>query len=223
MLNKDKHRMLMFQILKDIFLSDFGSNLSFKWWTACYFLYGLDRFTTDLDFDLLEDIDWLDNKIVEILEKYWSVKKGTKLILSYGEKDINIKIDINRNIRTNNNYEIIDFYGIDMKVQDKSTIFANKLVALTERFTNRDIYDVYFFFQKMFDINEEIIIERTWNTKKELFIIIRDKLKVLPENYKILDWLGELLDEKQKSFVKNKLLKELLWIIEMKIDFEGRK
>jgi len=41
--------------------------------------------------------------------------------------------------------------------------------------------------------------------------------------YKILDWLGELLDEKQKSFVKNKLLKELLWIIEMKIDFEGRK
>jgi len=220
MLNKDKHRTLMFQILKDIFLSDLGSNLSFKGWTACYFLYGLDRFSTDLDFDLLKDIDWLDEKILEILEKYWSVKNGSKLILSYWEKDINIKIDINRNIWNNNNYEIINFYGIDMKVQDKSTIFANKLVALIERFTNRDIYDVYFFFQNMFDINEEIIIERTWKTKKELFIIIRDKLKDLPENYKILDGLGELLDEKQKSFVKNKLLKDLLWIIEMKIDFD---
>lgn len=48
-----------------------------------------------------------------------------------------------------------------MRVQTKETIFANKLVALTERNTNRDIYDVYFFFKNMWDINEKIIIERT--------------------------------------------------------------
>ncbi|NCO31503.1 nucleotidyl transferase AbiEii/AbiGii toxin family protein [bacterium] len=48
-----------------------------------------------------------------------------------------------------------------MRVQDKSTIFANKLVALIERHTNRDIYDVYFMFTNIFSINEKIIIERT--------------------------------------------------------------
>jgi predicted nucleotidyltransferase component of viral defense system len=46
-------------------------------------------------------------------------------------------------------------------VHDKSTIFANKLVALTERNTNRDIYDVFFFIQQNFDINEDVILERT--------------------------------------------------------------
>jgi domain of unknown function (DUF1814) len=48
-----------------------------------------------------------------------------------------------------------------IKVQNKETIFANKLVALLERFTNRDIYDVYFFFKNFFDINEKVIFERT--------------------------------------------------------------
>ena len=72
----------------------------------------------------------------------------------------------------------------------------------------------------MFDINEKIILERTWWNKKELFLKVKQKLEKLPKNYKILDWLGEVLDEKQKTFVKNKLVLELLWIIEMKINFD---
>ena len=71
----------------------------------------------------------------------------------------------------------------------------------------------------MFDINEKIIFERTWWSKKELFLNIKEKLEKLPKNYKILDGLGEVLDEKQKFFVKNKLVTELIWIIEMKINF----
>jgi len=220
MLNREKHRMLLFKILKDIFESEVWKNLAFKWWTASYFLYNLDRFSTDLDFDLIENEQEVDEKIIEILKKYWEVKKWNRLILSYWNNETNIKIDINRKIWKSNKYELVDFFGTTIKVQDKSTIFANKLVALIERFTNRDIYDVYFFFQNMFDINEELIFERTWKTKKELFILIKEKLQKLPRNYKILDWLWELLDEKQKSFVKNKLIQELIWILEMKISFE---
>lgn len=48
-----------------------------------------------------------------------------------------------------------------MWVQDRASIFANKLVALTERNANRDIYDVYFFFKNYFPINRELIVERT--------------------------------------------------------------
>jgi len=221
MLNQEKHRLLMFNILKDIFNLDIWKYLAFKWWTACYFLYWLDRFSTDLDFDLLDkDLHNIDDKITDILQKYWQVKKWNKIILSYWDTETNIKIDINRNIWQSNKYEILNFYWTDIKVQTKPTIFANKLVALSERFANRDIYDVYFFFKNWFDINENIILERTWKWTKSLLIKLVEKLKKLPKNYKILDWLWELLNEKQKAFVKTKLLKELNWIIQMKIDFE---
>lgn len=219
MLNKEKHRTLMFKIIKDIFTSNISWYLAFNWWTACYFLYWLDRFSTDLDFDLLDNSKKIDDELIKILEKYWKIKSWNKIILSYWEDDIYIKIDVNRNIWNNNTYEFVNFYWTTIKVQDKPTIFANKLVALIERHTNRDIYDVYFFFQNMFDINEKLIIERTWNNTKELFQKIKNKLEKLPKNYRILDWLGEVLDEKQKSFVKEKLIKELLWIIDMKINF----
>lgn len=218
MLNNEKHRQILFNIIKDIFTSKIWKYLAFKWWTLCYFLYSLDRFSTDLDFDLLENVD-IDNDILEILKKYGKIKKWNKLILSYWDNDINIKIDINRNVWKNNKYEIVNFYGSDIKIQDKSSIFANKLVALVERNTNRDIYDVYFMFKNMFEINEDLIFERTWKTSKKLFIQIKTKLETLPKNYKILDWLGEVLTEKQKFFVKNNLIKELIWILEMKINF----
>lgn len=218
MLNQDKHRLIMFQILKDIFHSPIGKHFAFKWGTACYFLYGLNRFSTDLDFDLLEDIT-IDEQLIEILKKYWSIKTGQKIILSYGEHDINIKIDISRKVRKSNTYTFIDFYGTLIKVQDKATIFANKLVALTERSTNRDIYDVHFFFNHLFDINETIVVERTWSDLKILYKKILDTLQALPDSYKILDWLGELLDNSQKNRTKNSLIPDLIWILQMKIQF----
>ncbi|MBS8121534.1 nucleotidyl transferase AbiEii/AbiGii toxin family protein [Candidatus Vampirococcus lugosii] len=202
MLNTDKHRQIMFLILKDIFSSKLGKYLAFKGGTACYFLYGLDRFSTDLDFDLLEDFEQVDEEMVDILKKYGKVKKGHNILLSYGEYDVNIKIDINRKIWKNNKYEIVNFYGTDIKVQDKSTIFANKLVSFIERNANRDIYDIYFFFKNLFDVNEKVIEERTGKTYKKALIQIREKLEKSPKNYKILDGLGEVLTQDQKNFCK---------------------
>ena len=222
MLNKDIHRKKMYDILQEIFTSDIWKYLAFKWWTACYFFHNLDRFSTDLDFDLVSEYEDIDSGIVKILQKYWEVKHWKHVMkLSYWEMDVNIKIDINRTIWKNNSYEILNFYWTDILTQDKWTIFANKLVALTERNTNRDIYDVYFFFKNNFDINDEVILERTWWRRKELFSKIIIKLEKLGKNYKILDWLWEVLkDEKHKSFVKNKLIKELIWTIQFKIDFD---
>ncbi len=220
MLNIDKHRILLMKIIKDIFNSKYASQLAFKWWTASYFLYWLDRFSTDLDFDFFWKEN-IDDWIVEILKQYWQVKKWQKIILSYGEQETNIKVDINRKVRKSNKYDIIDFYGTGIKVQTKATLFSNKLVALSERFTNRDIYDVYFFFSNLFDIDENIVRERTWMSVYQLLQKILKILERLPKNYKILDWLWELLNDKQKSFVKNNLLSELIGVIKLKLDFYG--
>lgn len=219
MLDIDKHRTLLYQILKDVFESDIWKYLSFKGWTASYFLYGLERFSTDLDFDLLDTTKNVDKKLTEILKKYGQVKKWKQLILNYGNDDVNIKIDINRNVLKSANYDFVNFYGTTIKIQDKASIFANKLLALNERNVNRDIYDVYFFFKNLFPINEEMVEEATWKTLKELFIRLKQKLENLPKNSKILSWLWEVLNNKQKAFMKEKLLKELIGILEMKINF----
>jgi len=222
MLNKDLHRQKMYEILQEIFTSNLWKYLAFKWWTACYFFHSLDRFSTDLDFDLVKNHEKLDFELLEILKKYWDVKVWKFSIkLSYSKNDVNIKIDINRNIWKNNSYELLNFYWTDILTQDKKTIFSNKLVALTERNTNRDIYDVYFFFKNNFEINDDLIFERTKKSRKELFSEIIKKLEKLPKNYKILDWLWEVLkDEKHKNFVKTKLVSELIQILRFKVDFE---
>ncbi len=170
----------MFQILKEVFESDIGKYLAFKWGTACYFLYGLDRFSTDLDFDLIDDSP-VDGVLEQILSRHGTLKKWNKMVLSYGEHDINIKIDISRNIWKSNHYEIVNFYGTDIRVQDKATIFANKLVALTERSTNRDIYDVWFFFKNMFPISEAVIWERTGKTSTEFLKEVEKNSKNSPK------------------------------------------
>ena len=222
MLNKDLHRQKMYEILQEIFTSNLWKYLAFKWWTACYFFHSLDRFSTDLDFDLVKNHEKLDFELLEILKKYWDVKFWKFSIkLSYSKNDVNIKIDINRNIWKNNSYELLNFYWTDILTQDKKTIFSNKLVALIERNTNRDIYDVYFFFKNNFEINDDLIFERTKKSRKELFSEIIQKLEKLPKNYKILDWLWEVLkDEKHKNFVKTKLVSELIQILRFKVDFE---
>jgi len=219
-LNKDVHRNLMYQILRDIFSSDIWKYLAFKWGTACYFFHNLDRFSTDLDFDLLDDSIQIDTRLEEILGKYGTLKKSThNMILSYGQQDVNIKIDISRNIWNSNQYEIRNFYGVDIRTQDKATIFANKLVALIERNTNRDIYDVYFFFQNNFPINQKVIFERTGKNTHDFFSEILEKLEKLGPKYNILDGLWEVLDDKQKSFTKNKLISELISMIRYRQDF----
>lgn len=216
MLNKNKHRQIMLNILIDIYKSDLSKYLAFKWGTATYFLYKLDRFSTDLDFDLLINKD-IDNQIIEIIKKYGNVKKKNKIILSYQSWEDNLKIDINRKVRKNNHYKKVNLFWVDINIQDSVTIFTNKLVALIERNTNRDIYDVRFFFKNNFEINEKLILERLWITKIELFQLILKKIKSLWDSYKILDWLWEVLDKKQKVFVKNSLISELIWILEMNI------
>jgi hypothetical protein len=74
---------------------------------------------------------------------------------------------VSRKIWKNNTYEIVNFHGRDVKVQDKATIFANKLIALTDRknIANRDIFDIYFFFTQNFPINEKVVEERTAETE----------------------------------------------------------
>ena len=221
MLHKDTHRQYLYNIIIDLFRSSFAKHIAFKWWTACYFLYGLTRFSTDIDLDLIGHRDRgenIDHDIVQLLKKYGTVKQGHHIVLSYGETHTNIHIEISRKVWKSNTYEIKNFFGTDILVQDRGTIVANKLVALVERAANRDYFDAHYFLTQAFPINEKLIIERTWDTVQKLYSKIISKIDKLPPTYKILDGLWETLyDEKQKSLVKKMLLNDLKWVLQMRM------
>lgn len=55
MLNITKHRIILLQILKDIYNDiSIAPILGLKGDTACFLFYNLPRFSIDLDFDLLD-------------------------------------------------------------------------------------------------------------------------------------------------------------------------
>ena len=186
MLNREKHQLIMGYILKDIYADiTISSLLGFKGGTCAYFFYDLPRFSVDLDFDLFEvnekNQQMVFEKIVSILNKYGKVKnKYIKrftifALLSYGEDDHNIKVEINtrkliKNIQEH--YELKEHLGISMLAGKKDYLFASKLSALTSRLETamRDIYDIHYFAKSSWDINAEVIKERTGKTTEEYLV-----------------------------------------------------
>ena len=126
MVDINRHKFLLVQILKDIYSDIEMSNwLGFKGGTALLFFYDLPRFSVDLDFNLLnpEKEDAIFTKIRNILHKYGTVtdeaKKffGSIIVLDYGFGERKLKVEISNRI-FNNHYEIKNLLGINMKVME---------------------------------------------------------------------------------------------------------
>lgn len=98
-------------------------------------------------------------------------------------------------------------------------MFANKLVALFEREgkTNRDVYDVWFFLKNNWPINEKIVEKRTGMTLQEFLPLCIGILETKSDRG-ILSGVGELLDEKQKRWAKEKLRGETIFLLRLLID-----
>jgi len=222
MLDWRKHKIIIIQILKDIYQNPLISPwLGFKGGTAAYLFYGLPRYSVDLDFDLL-DILKKESVFVEvkkIVEKYGKIKdamikENTILLeISYGDQEHNIKIEISTR-QLKNNFEILNYLGIPMQVMAKEDIFANKLLALTSRrkTATRDIFDVYFFLSKRWDFNRQAVIDRSGKNIKD-YLAECIKFAEGVNNQNILMGLGELVDEKQKDWIKKNLKNEVLFYL----------
>ena len=218
----------MGKILKDIYAdASIASLLGFKGGTCAYFFYDLPRFSVDLDFDMLsgekKEQEEVLEKIVKIMEKYGVVKdKRIKrftifALLSYGEADFNIKIEINtrqtiKNIKEK--YELREYLGMLMLVARKEYLFASKISALTLRKTTamRDVYDIYYFSKNSWDIDDEAVKSIAGlETKKQLMdcLITVEAIK----SNEIMIGLGELVDEKEKEWIRNSLKSETVFML----------
>lgn len=222
-LNQAKHKSILIKILKDIYSHPaIGPILGFKGGTAAYLFYNLDRFSVDLDFDLLDATkeDVVFEEISRILSNYGRIKTADKkrfsliYILDYDEKDPgaqNVKVEVNRR-SFGSQYIIKSYLGISMKVMIQADMAANKLVAFYERIgkANRDLYDTWFFFNNNWPINQELVEKRTKLSFKDFLETSLELLEKI-DNKNILAGMGEVLTDKQKVWVKNKLKEELLF------------
>lgn len=226
------HKNILIRILKDIFTDPtVGPVLGFKGGTAAYLFYGLNRFSVDLDFDLLDKNkeERVFERIKKILENHGTLKECRKkryslfYLLSYHDKERdaqNIKIEINRR-DFGSKYELKSYLGIAMKVMVKEDMAAHKLVAMYERKgkTNRDIFDVHFFLQNNWPINREILETRTRFPYLKFLGICIDIVEK-KSGRGILSGIGELPGEHQKQWVRSKLKTETLFLLRLLRDNE---
>lgn len=231
-IDRNTHKNILIRVLKDIFADpNIGPFLGFKGGTAAFLFYNLDRFSVDLDFDLLDATkeDQVFNGVKEILESYGTLKESEMkrfnlfYLLSYEEKVAgaqNVKVEINRR-DFGSKYEVKSYIGIPMKVMIKEDMVAHKLCAMYERIgkTNRDIFDVYFFLRNSWPVNKQIVENRTSMTYKE-FLQKNIELLEKSTDRNILSGMGELLDEKQKAWVKSKLRSETIFLMRLALDSE---
>ena len=224
-LDQKKHDEIMHRVLFDIY-SDTGLaiNLIFKGGTACYLFYELPRFSVDLDFDLLqpENKAVVFEKIKNIAARYGKIsdawiKFNTILVeLSYAVPDRNLKIEISARTEEKTPYEQKNLLGLSVLVMTQSAMCANKLLAVTERnkIVNRDYFDAHFFLKNNWPIDEEIIKLKGGRTIPEQLNKILGQIEET-EKPNVLFGLGELIDDKQKSWIKNNLLKELKFYLNL--------
>ena len=228
MLDLNKHKYFIVQILKDIYSDiEIANSLGFKGGTALMLFYDLPRFSVDLDFNLLNltKSGFIYEKLKVILQKYGRIKDeaikhfGLLLVLDYGENERNLKIEIS-NRQFQDRYEIKDFLGIKIKVMYKSDMFAHKLCALLDRnmLTNRDIFDIWFFLQNRVAINKEIVETRTKTELKTYISKCITTIETVNEK-SLLNGLGELMDNEMKMFVKNKLKTETISLLKIQEQF----
>ena len=231
-LNTITHKNILIKILKDIYTdTTIGPLLGFKGGTAVYLFYNLNRFSVDLDFDLLdaEKEDYVFERIKKILENYGTIKEAEKkrfnlfYVLVYDDKvpgSQNIKVEINRR-EFGSKYEVRSYLGISMKVMVQEDMFAHKFCAMYERIgkTNRDIFDVWYFLQNEWPVNKKIVEERAGITFKEFLQKCVDSLEKMTDQ-NILSGIGELLDAKQKDWVRNKLRTETIFLLKLKLENE---
>lgn len=222
MVEINKHKFFLVQILKDIYSDiELANCLGFKGGTALMFFYGLPRFSVDLDFNLLDPDKEkrVFEKVKKILLKYGSVFDeamkfyGPIIVLDYGSGERKLKVEIS-NRQYDNHYEIKNLLGIDMKIMTAPDMFAHKLCALLDRssVTNRDIFDCWFFMHNHTPLNKSIVEARM---EMQLAVYLQKCIDYL-ESVKdkgLLNGLGELMENDIKKFVKTKLRTETILLL----------
>ncbi len=226
------HRVQMYRLLTEVLDSPIVSRaVYFKGGTAATMLGFLDRFSVDLDFDLKPEADRsaVGKELTKIFKKLdLTVKQKSRSSLFYvvkyeaSMKSRNtIKLSmIDRPLKANV-YSLFKLTDVDRfaACQTKETMFANKLVAVTDRYkkhkmiAGRDIYDIHHFFTSGYSFIEDVIEERTGKKARLYFKYLADFIDKKVTDRIISEDLSTLLPYEKFMKLRKTLKKEVILLI----------
>lgn len=227
MFDKEKHKRILIKILKEIYSNPVLRNrLLFKGGTAAFLLYGLPRLSVDLDFDLLDENkkNEVFAELKKILSNFGHLIDATEkrytlfFLLSYEKNKRKIKVEISkRSIKTKS--ELRNYLGIPILVMAKEQMLSSKLAAFLTRkkLAVRDLFDLWFFLKNDWSFDEDFFYQKTCLSLKQGIKNALTKLKKVKKN-QLLSGLGDLLDKKQKNWVKDKLKEELAFYLNLYLE-----
>lgn len=226
------HRSYLNRILIEIIdNSELSGNLAFKGGTCAAMLGYLDRFSVDLDFDILKGA-----KVAGLRQEFHRVFSGLGLQVTreldkaifyqlrypneMGKRN-NIKVSASGVMVKANGYRVQYLAEIDRLVncQTIETMFANKLVAVLDRYqrhktiAGRDIYDIHHFFIRGLKYNVGVIEERTgWKTEV-FFRKLADFIRKYVNQRIINEDLNALLPPERFRQIRKILIPETLALL----------
>jgi hypothetical protein len=227
-IHKSHLNRLLIEIIDRPVLSD---NLAFKGGTCAGMLGYLDRFSVDLDFDVLKKAfepemrEELHNVFEYLgLSVTGEFDKALFFQLRYANqpgKRNTLKMSASSYLIKANRYQVQYLAEIDrlMNCQTLETMFANKLVAITERYNvyrtvaGRDIYDIHHFFIHGYGYEAPVIQERTGLHPKEYLQNLSDFIKKHVTQTIINQDLNTLLPDKKFQQIRKILVPETLSLL----------
>ena len=226
--HKSQLNRLLIEIVDDPLL---GGSLAFKGGTCAAMLGYLDRFSVDLDFDQLPRTN--TGALRNALERLFDLL-GFEILVAFDQvlmyqlrypneagKRNKLKISSNSILVPANQYKVQYFPEVDRLINSQTieTMFANKLVALMDRYDQhgtvaaRDLYDIHYFFIQGYGYIPAIIEERTnlsvgqYLAKLQTFIKDHITQRVINED------LNSLLPNHKFQRVRKILLPETLALL----------
>lgn len=225
--DKKEHKTLLVKILKEVYSdSHLRKMLGFKGGTALYLFYDLPRLSVDLDFNLLDlrNKDRVFNEVEKILKNFGDLEEAREkrftlfFLLSYKRGMRKIKIEISKRPSADS-YEVKQYLGIPILVMKKENMAAGKLSALLTRkkFAARDLFDLWYILSRDWQIDEHSLKNQTHLSLKDALNKALNKIKSVHKK-QLLQGVGELIDEKQKNWIKDKLKNELIFLIKLRLE-----
>ena len=224
MIDINRHKFFLLQVLKDIY-SDavLASSLGFKGGTALMLFHELPRFSVDLDFNLVagSDADAVYGKLRAILLSHGAMRDearkhhGMIQVLDYEHGGRNLKVEVSSR-EYPDRYEPRDYLGISMNVMTLECMFTHKLMALLDRnaLTNRDVFDCWFCMKQRVALSRPILdvrLDCTFEQYMENCVRAVSRIS----SSRILDGMGEFLDDQIKGWARSSLVGEFVTLARM--------
>lgn len=175
------HKRQLVSLLRGVLADPQLSNtLYLKGGTYAAMMGYLNRFSVDLDFDILttdqKELDRLKTRLHRLFDKLGlRVKDESQHYLQFflkyeapGSGRSTLKLEVSDRVSPYNEYEVVTLkeLGLVARAQTLSTMVANKLVAALSRYAQkgspagRDFFDLREFFSAGFPVNYSIVEER---------------------------------------------------------------